>query len=395
MNKLLCDVLIFGAGITGASLALCLARSGIRVILIDDKYLPIIIQKPHLPCIRVSAMNYASIKFLKKIDVWNKISPCFYTSYHRLETWEWSSFKMTFHSMSLGLSNMGYIVENNRLQSVLWKNCMSLKNIQLYFPYVLISMHYDGTFWKCIFENGTIIISRLLIGADGIYSRIRKNLNIKTTIWKYRQLCMLLTIKTQKNMTGTIWQIFTPYGPIGFLPLYNNWGALMWYGAPKEIYNLTQLSMFLLEQKIKNTLKTQLGENITLHNVKTASLVYQRAHNYITLGGALIGDAAHAIHPLVGQGINLGLKDVISLSELLINSRVFDEYSNENIFEILKIYQKNRQCDSFFMQHSINWLYTIFNNNLFPFKITRNIAFKVIEHSPYLKNKILKYALGI
>lgn len=395
MNKLLCDVLIFGAGIIGTSLALRLAQAGINVIIIDQKYLPVIIKKINKPCIRVAAINYTSVEFFKKINVWKKISPNFYTSYHRLETWEWPSSKVIFHSMSLGLSSMGYIIENNRLQSVLWKNCIFLKKIKLYYPYTLISMYYDGIFWKCIFDNGMIIISRLLIGADGMYSRIRKNLGIKITNWKYHQRCMLLTVRIEKCMLGTVWQVFTPYGPIGFLPLYDHWGSLMWYGTPDRIHHLQQLSIPMLEQKIRKKLKVQFGNNIELHNIMVTSLMYQRAHNYIKSAGALVGDAAHVIHPLAGQGINLGIRDVISLSELLINSRIFDECSSANILELLEIYQKNRQYDSFFLQTSINWLHTIFSNNLLPIKIARNITFMIVERSSYLKKRILKYALGM
>lgn len=396
MNKLSCDVLIFGAGIIGVSLALRLVQFGINVIIVDNKYLPIIIPKNIKPYARVAAINTTSVEFLKKINVWKKIPPKFYTSYHRLETWEWPSSKVTFHSMSLlGLSNMGYIIENNRLQSILWKNYIRSNIIKLYFPLVLFSMHYNGVYWKCIFDNGLIVMSRLLIGADGARSQIRKKLGIKITTWNYHQSCMLLTVKIEKCMMGTVWQIFTPYGPIGFLPLYDRWGSLMWYGNPKIIYDLQKLSISDLEQRIKIILSTQLGNNITLHNVKVASLMYQRAHSYISTGGALVGDAAHVIHPLAGQGINLGIQDVISLSDLLINSRVFDECSSENISELLINYQNNRQCDAFVMQTSINWLYTIFNNNLLPIKIARNMIFMIVEHSSYIKRKILKYALGI
>lgn len=396
MNKLSCDVLVFGAGITGVSLALRLAQFGIHVIIVDCKYLPITVQKSTIPHIRVAAINYASVEFFKKIKIWRKIPPNFCTSYHRLETWEWPFSKVTFHSMSLlGLPNMGYIIENNRLQFALWKSCIHSKMIKLYYPCILFSMHHNGIYWKCIFDNGLTIISRLLIGADGAYSQIRKNLGIQTTHWNYHQSCMLLTIKIEKNMIGTIWQMFTPYGPIGFLPLYNHWGSLMWYGMPNKIYNLQKLSVSLLEKKIIKKLQKKLGNKITLHNVKVASLIYQRAHNYIATGSALIGDAAHVIHPLAGQGINLGMRDVISLSELLINSRIFDECSNENIAELLINYQNNRQYDSFFMQTSINWLYTIFNNNILPIKISRNILFMIVEHSSCMKRKILKYALGM
>lgn len=147
----------------------------------------------------------------------------------------------------------------------------------------------------------------------------------------------------------------------------------------------------VLEQKIEKKFYAQLGK-IVLYNMVSVPLVYQEANSYIALGGALIGDAAHTIHPLAGQGINLGIRDVITLSELLINENIFDR--NRNISEnMLLSYKNNRQRDVFFMQASINCLYFIFNNNLLPLKITRNIAFMTVERLSFIKKKILQYAV--
>ncbi|WHL24803.1 MAG: FAD-dependent monooxygenase [Candidatus Blochmannia vicinus] len=391
MKKLLCDVLIFGGGIIGASLALRLSQSGIKVIIVDHKY-PIPIKKNTTPYIRVAAINYASVEFLKKINTWEKIPSNFCTPFHHLEAWEWPSAKITFHAISVGVSKMGFIVENNRLQLALWENFINFKTITLCCPSILVSMYYDGFSWRCLLDNGTTIISRLLIGADGIYSQIRKKLGIGVIGWKYHQCCMLLTIKTKKYQYGTVWQIFTPYGPIGFLPLHNHWGSLMWYNTPEYIQKLQQLPTEMLEKEIKNNFQDQLG-NVKLYNIAVAPLIRQRAYSYITPGGALVGDAAHSLHPLVGQGINLGLRDVTSLSHLLSNSRVFDEHSS--VSEVLISYQNTRKYDSFLMQTSIDWLYFVFHNNFWPLKIARNVAFMTIERSAYLKKKILLYALGI
>ncbi|WP_159714214.1 FAD-dependent monooxygenase [Blochmannia endosymbiont of Camponotus nipponensis] len=389
MNKLFCDVLIFGAGIIGASLALRLSQSGIKVIIVDYKHPIPIKKKPH---IRVAAINYASIEFLREINVWKKIPSDFCTPYHHLEVWEWSSAKVIFHAMSVGLSKMGYIVENNRLQLALWENFINFKTITLCCPSMLISMYYDGCDWRCILDNGVVIISRLLIGADGMHSQIRKKLGIGVIGWKYHQCCMLLTIETDKYKHGTLWQIFTPYGPIGFLPLYSHWGSLMWYNTPKRIQELQKLPIEMLEKEIESNFQKQLG-NIKLHNMAVVPLIRQRAHEYVTTGGALVGDAACSLHPLAGQGINLGLRDVISLSQLLIHSRVFEERSS--VSEVLISYQKSREYDSFLMQSCIDWLYVLFHNNCLPLKIARNITFMAVERSYYLKKQILKYALGI
>ncbi|CAD83388.1 monooxygenase [Candidatus Blochmanniella floridana] len=397
MNKLFCEVLIFGAGIVGSSLALSLAKSGIKVIITDNKQFDITMNNSILPNIRVSAINYASVRFFKNIKIWNNIPSKFCTSYCHLKAWEWPSATLTFHSKSVGLSEMGYIVENNRLKLALWQGIEDVSTITFFCPSKLISLEYDGTYWKCLLSNSIVINSRLLIGADGIDSKIRTILGINITEWKYNQCCMLITTKTitqkWKKCNETIWQVFTPQGPIGFLPLHDNWGSLMWFGSNEYIQRLQKLPQSALEAKINHCFYKQLGK-IKLCNTFVVPLIHRCAQRYIAAGGALVGDAAHTIHPLAGQGLNLGIRDVLSLSKLLSNS--FDFSQNIiNLDRVLFSYQSNRQFDINIMKSSIDFIYFIFHNNLLPLKITRNIAFMAIERFSYIKRKILQYAMGV
>lgn len=393
MNSSFCDVLIVGAGIIGSSLAVRLAQCGIKVIIIDHQhFFPII--NSTVPNVRVSAINYASMEFFKKINVWKNIPSEFLTPYHHMKTWEYTSAMVTFDTTSIKVPEMGYIIENNRLKLALWNNIIHSELITFFYSSTLISLKHNGTFWKCILDKNIIINSKLLIGADGYNSKIRKKMRIDIITWKHHQCCMLLTIKTEKNTYGTIWQMFTPNGPIGFLPLYDNWGTLMWFDSPERINKLKYLPKLKLEKKIENNFYKELGK-VILHNIASISLKNQRAHKYIGLNAALIGDAAHTLHPLAGQGINLGIRDVIKLSELLINSDVLNTHIPV-LEDILLSYQIDRQRDIYFMQSSINWLYFIFHNNILPLKIARNFAFMTIENISCIKKRLLKYAvLGI
>lgn len=393
MNKLFCDVLIVGAGITGSALALRLAQCGIKIVMIDRQHLMPTINST-VPNSRVSAINYNSVQFFKQINIWQHIPNRVLTPYFYMKTWECPSAVVTFNINSLGISNMGYTVENNRLKLALWKNMLDSELITFYCSSELVSLKYDGKFWRCVLNNNTIIIGYLLIGADGTYSQIRNKINVDIISWKCHQHCMLLTIKTERNMNGTIWQVFTPSGPIGFLPLYDNWGSLMWFDTPDHINKLKYLPKLMLEKIIENNFHKELG-HVILYNIATIPLINQRACKYTGIRSVLIGDAAHTIHPLAGQGINLGIRDVMRLSELLIQADIFN--INLSILDdILLSYQDNRRYDIYLMQSGINWLYWIFHNDILPLKITRNLVFMIVNKSNYIKTRLLKYAvLGI
>lgn len=393
MNDFFSNVLIVGAGVIGSALALSLARCGITVVIIDcqDFFL---VQDNHVPNIRVSAINYASTQFFKKIDIWKNISKKFITSYFCMKTWECPSAMVTFNANSIGIKKMGCVIENNRLKSALWQNILDSKLIIFYFSSKLISLEYDGMNWKCTLNKNIVINSQLLVGADGIYSNIRNKMKVKMITWKHHQCCMLLTIKTEKNTRGTIWQVFTPRGPIGFLPLHDNWGSLMWFDTPENINRLKNLPKSILERKIEHNFRIELGK-VSLYNVHVIPVINQRALQYIGEKSVLIGDAAHSIHPLAGQGINLGIRDVIVLTDLLTRSNIFTPDSFK-LNKALLSYQNNRQYDILIMQSSINWLYSVFHNNILPIKIARNLAFLAIEKFPYAKKRLLRYAaLGL
>ncbi|QOI11123.1 FAD-dependent monooxygenase [Blochmannia endosymbiont of Colobopsis nipponica] len=386
------DIIISGGGVIGSSLALCLVQAGFRVILIEKKFQNFQIPDKNKLDFRALAINYSSINFLAKIRVWQSINVSYCVPYEQLETWENYSSKVIFNSRSINIPEMGYIIEYKYLQSTIWQNFNRYSLLKLYYPATIFSIEYYGNYWRLRLNDGSLVFGHLLVGADGINSIIRRLSGISVSGWKYRQSCMLLNAKVEKCQSNTIWQIFTPSGPKGCLPLRNNRVSLMWYDNNFRIYQFQKLSLLSLEKEIQGFFIKKLGK-IRLHDVKFFPLLSHHAHSYICPGLALVGDAAHCIHPLAGQGVNLGFRDIESLAKILIDSRCKRELWYN--IEVLLSYQQNRRCDNFLMQFSVNLFYLIFSNENYFLKIMRNFGFSFLNNLPFLKKKILKYALGI
>ncbi|AKC60484.1 FAD-dependent oxidoreductase [Blochmannia endosymbiont of Camponotus (Colobopsis) obliquus] len=394
MNKSdIYDVIVIGGGVIGSSFALYLSQSNFRIALVEKNIQKLVVSKNNPPDLKVLAINCNSINFLTEINIWPFIDEFYCTPYCQLETWEYQVAKVTFNSNSIYLSKMGFIVEYQRLQTAMWQSFDKHENLTLYYPFSIISIKYNGVYWQIELNDNRIIIGRLLIGADGMNSSVRKLSGISISGWEYGQSCMLLSARAEKKQSNTIWQIITPCGLKGCLPLYDNWVSLMWYDTTERIHQLKKLPLLVLEKKIRNVFMPKLG-NIKLYNVGYSHLFCQHVHEYIRPGLALIGDAAHCMHSLAGQGVNLGFKDAVMLARILIDARNKDNRYWDKI-EVLQCYQHKRRYDNLLMQIGIHAFYLIFiNNNIF-LKVIRNIGCIFINNSNFFKKKILKYALGI
>ncbi|NIF22987.1 MULTISPECIES: 3-demethoxyubiquinol 3-hydroxylase [Pantoea] len=384
------DVVIVGGGMVGAALACGLAAQRFRVAVIERSE-PAVFEATSAPDVRISAIGSASVDLLKQLEVWPRVMAMRSAPYRKLETWEWQSAHVTFDAASLGLPELGYMVENSVLQRALWEQ-MQAQGITLLCPEVLQQMQQHNGGWHLGLVSGKQIETRLVVGADGANSQVRQRAQIGVHGWSYAQSCMLISVSCEHAPGDATWQQFTPEGPRAFLPLFDNRASLVWYDSPARIRQLQSLPMPQLEKEIARAFPARLGR---IHATAAASfpLVRRHATRYVLSGLALIGDAAHTINPLAGQGVNLGYRDVDALLDVLVAAR--DQAEEWHSETVLLRYQRKRQRDNGLMQAGMDLFYFSFSNRLGPLKVLRNLGLIAAEHSGVLKRQALRYALGL
>lgn len=380
-----------GGGIVGSALALALAKAGFRVLVIDQTP-PTFLPDNAPPDLRVSAISCASVLLLRRLKVWQRIGDRFCVPYRRLETWELPFSMIAFDADSLNLPELGFMVENYRLQQALWQEFANCDSLTLLCPVSIDAMFHEGHRWRLKLSDASTVISRVVVGADGAKSWVRQQAGITISGWQYRQSCLLLSVEMKSSQQDVTWQAFYPSGPRAFLPLYGQWASLAWYDDAARIRQLEKLSLPALAREVQSAFPTRLGP-FTLHNAGSFSLTRQHASDYVKPGLALIGDAAHTINPLAGQGANLGFRDAEVLTEVLIDACRRDE--SWNTLEVLRRYQRRRRGDNLLMQTGMDIFYIAFSNDLLPIMLARNLGLMLAERASCIKQRVLRYALGL
>ena len=381
------QVIIIGGGMVGALTALLLAKQGNIIHLVEKK-------PYHKPLendpfdLRVSAFSAQSQCLLEQAGVWSKIPENRLCAYQGLQTWEKNSQKLKFDSLEIGLDALGYIVENRWVQAVLWQALKELSNVTFYEHRSVKEVLNGDKKVLVTLDNQQQIEGQLLIACDGGNSTVRQLLNIGVTAWDYRQECLLITIKTDSSEQKITWQEFRETGPCAFLPLADNNACLVWYHSPQKIAHLTSLSFTHLKQAIVTEF-AHLEFDFEVVDKGSFPLTRLHAQDYFKGRCVLLGDAAHTINPLAGQGVNLGFKDVQCLVDLLQHS------SDLPMQTLLKRYQWQRKPANLLMQTAMDVFYKVSKSELSGIRLIRKNVLGLAQKSGPLKNKVMKYAMGL
>ena len=385
------EIAVVGGGMVGGALALGLAQQGFEVTVIEQAA-PVAFDPTAKPDVRISAISAASVDLLRGLGVWDAVLGMRAHPYSRLETWEWENAHVAFDAAELKLPRLGYMVENTVLQLALWQALEAHPKVALRVPASLKALHPHEGGYLLELDKGDELATRLVVGADGANSQVRQMAGIGIHAWQYQQACMLITVQCENDPGESTWQHFTPNGPHAFLPLFDRWASLVWYDKPARIRQLQGLSMEQLQREIHQHFPRRLG-NVMPVAAGAFPLTRRHALQYARAGLALVGDAAHTIHPLAGQGVNLGFMDAAELIAEL--KRLHRQGKDIGQYIYLRRYERSRKHSAALMLASMQGFRDLFSGANPAKKLLRDIGLKLADTLPGVKPQLIRQAMGL
>ena len=380
------SIVIVGGGLVGLSQAIALAQEGINVTVIDKEVAETALQ-PEFDG-RTCAIAWKSYKFLEKIGVWKYIAPHAEPIQDIRVSEYGSSLFLHFDHTEIGNEPFGFIVENRHTRFALYKRASELPNIKLISPAEVLDIGEGRLEIRDLKNNSMLHVPfSLLIAADGRNSKIREMAGIKTKGHNYNQHGIVCTIEHEKPHMGLAHEYFLPVGPFAVLPLQGNRSSLVWCEPTDLVQSYLKMNDADFGAQIAKRVK-HLGKIKTLKGRWSYPLDLIHAEKYVAGNIVLVGDAAHGIHPIAGQGVNLGYRDVILLTELIVNSRKLGLPLN------LAQYEKVRKFDNSLMIKGNHIINRLFSNNVFPIKVVRSLGLGMVNQVPQLRRLFMKYASG-
>jgi len=386
------DVVIVGGGMVGATVACGLGGSNLKVAVIEQAIpAEFTSEQPH--DLRVSALSLASKKILEVVGAWDGVLNRRYCPFRRMRVWE-TAGDTEFNSDDIELPELGYIVENRVTQLALIDQLAKFDNVELIAPVSIKDINYSASGQTTLtLSDDRKLQTNMLVAADGGNSRVRQAVGLGVTSWDYQQHAMVIYVETDYEQQDITWQRFVPSGPQAFLPLTGHYGSIVWYNSADEVRRLKTLSGDALIAELTTTFPECLGKINQVLGVASFPLKRQHAQQYVKAGIALVGDAAHMINPLAGQGVNIGLLDAAALAEVLVEANERGESIGD--ISVLRQYEKMRRNENLRMMTVMDAFYRIFSNKILPIKFIRNLGLGLAERISPVKNKVTRMAIGL
>lgn len=388
------DIAVIGGGCVGATLACALAQAGLRVVVIEARE-PQRVWPTGSVDIRVLAITRASERIFRSIGCWDAIERAGISPFRDMRVWDASGpGSIHFDSAELGEPTLGYIIEQRVIQAALNARMEVLPTLARLCPAEISDVAVDDiAAMRMTLSDGRMLRAQLLVGADGAASRVRGMAGIAVGMRDYQQEAVVAVVSTEQPHQETAWQRFLPAGPLAFLPLRDGRSSIVWSTMPPEAAALCALDEAAFMERLGTAFAHQLGRITAVEERARFPLRRLHAKRYIADRLALIGDAAHVIHPLAGQGVNLGLLDAATLAEVVLDVRAAGR--DFGLLINLRRYERWRHGDNRAMQLAMDGFKDLFGATAPPLRLLRNAGLGLVDRAGPLKQMLARYAMGL
>jgi len=387
------DVIVAGGGMIGAACALALAQKRFRVALVD-RHVPHPVAPDDRMELRVSALSRASERLLRNLGVWDAIVNVRVSPYCEMHVWDAAGGgSVHFDAADLGEPCLGHIVENRVIQAALWQRLGTEADADVFAPAGVEQAAVNERGAEVTLDDGKRLRTRLLVAADGAMSPLREQFGIRVSGANYGQQGIVCNIRTEKPHAQIARQRFMPAGPLAFLPLADGSISIVWSADDAEATRLMALTDAEFCAALESASEGVLGAITECGKRAAFPLRRQHAETYVAPHAVLIGDAAHVVHPLAGQGANLGFLDAAALVETLQEAR--DAGRDFAQPRVLRRYERWRRGDNLATLWTMDGFKRLFGNRNTLLSGLRNIGFRLFDHAGPVKREAMRQAMGL
>lgn len=386
------DAVVVGSGLAGSSFALAAARAGLRVAIVEAQ--ESMGSEPPVPFdLRVYALSLGSVRFLTRLDVWRRLDPERWEPFREMRVWDSGTRShLHFDASEVRAPMLGAIVEDWAIRGALENALKEFPTVVWFRPGRLVSLEERRDSIEVTLDTAELS-ARLVVGADGTRSAVRAELGIGSKGGSYGQCSIVTMVKTERSHMQTAWQRFLPGGVVAFLPLPGPYCSIVWTVDEQEVDALTALDDSSFAAALREAFEGRLGNIEWLGDRVTFPLVWSSVHRYISGRAALIGDSAHTIHPLAGQGVNLGLMDAASLAELI--ARAHCRGRDVGAESCLRRYERWRKAHNNYVEGAMATLLWWFGQQTPGWRLLRGLGVSATQSIPGATSLFSRLAMGL